>query len=222
MKVVCWDMDGVLIDSLGLDLKVINPMLREKYGEVEEINREFIRERFALAIPEFCRDILKEIDRYTPEDLEWMVKEYELLRRQATYDLCPGVTALLEGIKAEGFPQWVISNNKEADIDVILKRVGIREYFDNVWGYDSNPAISKKPAPDIYLGAFKAAMAQYEGIQEFFVFEDSQMGIESAVGARSLWNGVPVRVFGVGTGGDSMEMLNEADEVFETLKNFNF
>ncbi|MDP2624917.1 MAG: HAD family phosphatase [Candidatus Peregrinibacteria bacterium] len=229
MQIIFWDMDGVLIDSLGLDLQVINPMLEQKYGKGTEVSRDFIRSKFALAIPEFIRDILLEVDRFNRDDWEWMVQEYEVLRRTAKFKLCPGARDRLEEAKALGFPQWVVSNNREADIDVILKEAGLREFFDRVWGYDSHPQVVKKPAPDIYLGAFESAYLEYAEASKFWVFEDSGMGIESAVSAREIWNDSPVNerdvsveVMGVATGGDRPEDLMKASRVLDSLESFKF
>ena len=47
MDTIFWDMDGVLIDSLKLDLCVVNPMLEARFGEGVCVSREFILDRFA-------------------------------------------------------------------------------------------------------------------------------------------------------------------------------
>lgn len=220
--VVFWDMDGVLIDSLGLDLNVVNPLLAARYGEGVGVSRSFIQSKFALAIPEFIRDILLEVGHYSQEAWAFFVTEYERVRREATYDLCPGARALLESAQGLGFPQWVVSNNKEADIELILKPTGIRSFFERLWGYDSHPQCAKKPAPDIYLQAFEAAWRQHPDAERFYVFEDSGLGVASAVEARRRWTQVPVMVCGVATGGDSASELQSADRVLDTLESFNF
>ena len=145
METIFWDMDGVLIDSLELDLCVVNPMLEARFGLGVGVNREFIRDCFALAIPEFIRAILQEVKCYDPLICDAMVTEYEALRRSACYELCPGVRDRLEEARDLGFSQWVVSNNLEADIDRILMQVGIRDYFDGVCGYDSDGMVAKKP-----------------------------------------------------------------------------
>lgn len=222
MQIIFWDMDGVLIDSLGLDLQVINPMLEATYGPGYKVSREFIRSKFALAIPEFIRDILLEVGRFDRSDWKAMVQEYERLRVMATYALCPGAKDCLEQAKQFGFPQWVVSNNREADIEAILNQVGIRDYFSGVWGYDSHPQIAKKPAPDIYWGAFEKAQLDFPEALKYWVFEDSGVGVASAVAARASWKEVPVEVVGVATGGDYKADLSAADRVLDSLERFNF
>src|SRR3989338_3826126 len=184
MDTIFWDMDGVLIDSLGLDLCVVNPMLEARFGKGVCVSREFIRNRFALSIPEFIRAILEEVECFEPQICEAMVGEFEALRRSATYALCPGIQARLDEARFLGFSQWVVSNNTEADIDLILRQVGIRDYFDGVYGVDSGVILVKKPSPDIYLNAFeKAGQAD-----RYWVFEDSALGIRSAKAARACWD----------------------------------
>lgn len=221
MKIFFWDMDGVLIDSLGLDLQVVNPWLREKYGPGKEVSREFIRQQFAYAIPEFCRNILMEVGEFNAKDWETFVADYEQLRRLAKFELCPGVKALLSKAQSLGVQQWVVSNNKEKDIAEILEKVGIRDCFERIFGYDSCPTIVKKPAPDIYLNAFEAVYAQCPQASEFVVFEDSIPGVESATQAKQLWKKVPVRVVAVATGGDDIKDLQKADQVVPTLESFS-
>lgn len=221
MKIFFWDMDGVLIDSLGLDLQVVNPWLREKYGPEKEVSREFIRQQFAYAIPEFCRNILMEVGEFNVKDWETFVADYEILRRSAKFELCPGVKELLNKAQALGVNQWVVSNNKEEDIVAILEKVGIRDFFERIFGYDSCPAMAKKPAPDIYLNAFEAAVSQYPQAKEFVVFEDSVPGVEAALLAQRLWKNGLVRVVAVATGGEDIKDLQKADQVVSTLENFS-
>lgn len=213
-----WDMDGVLIDSLGLDLKVVNPLLAQRYGADVQVSREFIQSKFALAIPEFIRDILLEVGRFSQDDWADLVGEYERLRRTTTFDLCPGVLEVLEMIRAQGGAQWVVSNNREEDIESILSSTAIRPYFDRLWGYDSHPQCAKKPAPDIYLQAFEAAFLKHSSATRFYVVEDSGLGVTAALEARRLWNLLPVVVYGVATGGDPAAELQRADQVLPTLE----
>lgn len=222
MNILFWDMDGVLIDSLGLDFEVINPMLAEKYGPEVCVSRKFLWSVFALAIPEFIRAVLMEVNRFSAQDFGEMARNYEKLRFCAEFALCPGVLSSLKKARALGFPQWVVSNNKVADVKRILERVGIVPYVDCIWGYDANDVVAKKPAPDIYLGAFKSALLQYPDAKMFYVFEDSKLGVASALAARSLWASVPVRVIGVLTGGDSRSDLRLADQILPTLESFTF
>jgi beta-phosphoglucomutase-like phosphatase (HAD superfamily) len=220
-KIIFWDMDGVLIDSLGLDFQVVNPILEKKYGPGHEVSREFIRSKFALAIPEFIRDILLEVGQFNQPDWAWMVEEYERLRVEASYDLCPGAIECLQEAQRRGYWQWVVSNNKESDIDTILQATGIRDFFTQLWGYDAHPQIAKKPAPDIYLGAFDTVMVDYPD-SEYVVVEDSAMGVQSAVSARAERPDLNVRVVGVTTGGDVANDLQQADEILTSLEQLKF
>lgn len=215
-----WDMDGVLLDSLGLDLQVVNPMLEERYGTGHTVSREFIRRKFALAIPEFIRDILMEVNRFTEEEWQVMVAWYEQVRREATFPLCPDAARCLEEVKASGCPQWVVSNTKERDLEAILSQTGIRPYFERLWGYDSHPNSARKPAPDIYLSAFEAAYQLHPTAERFVVCEDSVLGITSALEARRLWTFTTVEVNAVATGTDDAQDLQKADRVLATLKDF--
>ena len=61
-KAILWDMDGVLIDSLGHAVPLCNQLLKKYFGEEVSIPREFVRSVFAYHIPEFWKKILKEVE----------------------------------------------------------------------------------------------------------------------------------------------------------------
>ncbi|MBT7483369.1 HAD family phosphatase [Candidatus Peregrinibacteria bacterium] len=224
MKVYFWDMDGGLIDSLQLDLDVVNPWLKKRFGCKAQVSKEFIASKFALAIPEFCKAILKKVGEYDDQVCTEMVKEYDQLREETVFTLCPGVRGCLEGIQAKGDAQWVVSNNMEKSIIAILEKVGLKEFFDRFLGYDSAAKIVKKPAPDIYLNAFNKAIENYPKAEKFLVFEDSEIGLQAALKAQKIFKKVPVQVIAVATGGDLFGRLKAggADLVLPNLKFFNF
>jgi len=226
-------MDGVLIDSLGLDLKVINPILEKEFGVKNGVSKDFLKSIFACAVPEFCKMILEKIEKYSEENLNKFIVQFEEFRRNAKFDLLPNVAESLEKFKSQDAVQYVVSNNKEEDIKRILKNCGILKYFEDVIGYDTFGKIAKKPAPDIYIFVIEKVLEKFKKIKQFYVFEDSCVGIRSAVGAKmeahcppSLKlrrvNNVPVRVIGVATGADSFENLEKAgaDIVIFSLKDF--
>src|SRR3989339_699535 len=99
MKTILWDMDGVLIDSLGLDLKVINPILEKEFGVKNGVSKDFLKSIFACAVPEFCKMILEKIEKYSEENLNKFIVQFEEFRRNAKFDLLPNVAESLEKFK---------------------------------------------------------------------------------------------------------------------------
>jgi beta-phosphoglucomutase-like phosphatase (HAD superfamily) len=231
-SVILWDMDGVLIDSLGLDLKVINPILEKEFGVKNGISKDFLKSIFAYAVPDFCKMILEKVSQYSEENLNKFIVQFEEFRRNAKFDLLPNVAESLEKFKSQDAVQYVVSNNKEEDIKRILKNCGIYKYFKGIIGYDSFGKIAKKPAPDIYIHACRNVALQrlYKNIKlkmkdwEILIIEDSCVGVRAGVEARKELRiknkELRIKVVGVATGADSFENLEKegADEVLENLK----
>jgi HAD superfamily hydrolase (TIGR01509 family) len=190
-------MDGVLIDSLSLDLVVVNEMLRERFQK--EVSKEFIRSVFAYSIPEFWERILREagIDS-SPAQLEELKRTYQKLLEETPFPLMPGVKELLQFLKGKK-PIGVASNNRDSSIDQILSNCGIRDCFDIVTGNDD--IVSRKPAPDIYLLAAKRLGFPAD---QCLAIEDSDLGVRSAKAAGCF-------TVGVATGGLTQEDLKEHD-----------
>jgi HAD superfamily hydrolase (TIGR01509 family) len=123
------------------------------------------------------RDFFSEFD-LSAEDVERHgANKEELYREMIGPDLdakiVPGIGAFLR--RHQEVPIGLATNAEPANVEFILERAGIREYFRAlVNGHDVK---RPKPFPDIYLRAaelLKAAPAQC------VVFEDSLTGVEAA------------------------------------------
>src|SRR3989338_7571993 len=62
-KAILWDMDGVLVDSLSLDLWVVNELLEKCAGKRVTLSRNFIRSIFAFEIPKFWELIFQRVKK---------------------------------------------------------------------------------------------------------------------------------------------------------------
>ena len=108
LKAVCCDMDGVLIDSLGLDLKVVNVLLRE-IG-LSPIAVAFIKANFALSVTDFWTAILVEIGcKPSNPFLPQVVDSYNAVRRKEKIELLPLVRTFLEQTKKLGLAPPITS-----------------------------------------------------------------------------------------------------------------
>ncbi len=221
--VFLWDMDGVLIDSLALDLKVLNPLLKKEFQIEKELSKEYIKSMFAYAVPEFCKMILEKVGKFSEENLRFFITEFERLRKEASFDLCPNVLEILKNNKNKNAVQYVVSNNKEEDIEMILKNCGILNFFEGIVGYDSVKNLKKKPEPDIYLFAINKVVNRYPNVKEFVIVEDTVVGVKAGLAAREELRTesreLRISVYGVATGGDSFEDLERAaaDEVCHVI-----
>jgi len=175
--VVIFDMDGVLIDSQPLhyeiDMTVLNacgvqatidmvtpytgvsnpdrwPQYKEKLGLSESVERLIELQEM------FMRVIFKESELTSIE----------------------GIPELLMILKYMGIPRGVASSSSHELIQMVMERVGIKDYFDII--ISGEDVKNGKPAPDIYL---KAAKAFDVPPQSCIAIEDSPAGILSAKNA---------------------------------------
>jgi len=200
---ILWDMDGVLLDTLGLDLTLCNNLLKQYVGADVSIPRDYIRSIFAYDPYRFWQLILDKVKyehKLKDEDLRFndILYDYNEARLNAIFEVNPGIVNILEDCKKHQLKMAVVSNNPTEDVRKILSASGILSYFDLVIGNDRK--LKKKPAPDTYLHA-----ADQLGIVpgESVVIEDSLVGLEAGSAAGCF-------TIGIATGGDSFQSLDES------------
>ncbi len=180
IQAVLWDMDGVLLDTLGLDVVVCNQLVKKYFGDRVDLSREYIRSIFAYHPPEFWRiilDFVKERFRVgeAPFYLDEMLLQYLEVRNNAVFEANPGIVEILKSAKEKGVKCAVVSNNLTEDIVQIVEQAGLSGYFDLIVGNDLGK-LAKKPAPDTYLYAAKTLNVSPE---KCAVVEDSLLGAEA-------------------------------------------
>ncbi len=201
-------MDGVLIDSLGLDLEICEDLFSRHLGQKITLSKDFIRSIFALDPTSFIAALLDEIAKtygivQTPFRSAAILDDYLEARRTASFKLLPGVQQALTQATQQGLKQVVVSNNPTKDLNLILEKAGISAAFSHILGNDMNvdgKILKKKPAPDYYLhGCALSGVAPAHGV----VFEDSTLGIQAGVSAGC-------HVIGLLTGAASVEAMKKS------------
>lgn len=213
-QALLWDMDGVLIDSLGLDLRICNQLLQEQIRSDIQLPRGYIQSIFAYDVPTFWRMILEKVGQDYAilgalDHYPTLLAAYEKKRQAEPFPINTGVIEILQAVKAKGLKQAVVSNNPQSAIVEILSNVGMaKTYFDAIVGNDQ-PGLKKKPAPDTYLAAAKLL-----GILpvQCAVIEDTPLGIAAGKAAGAY-------VIAVATGGATLEELKKspADQVYQSF-----
>jgi len=165
IKAAIFDMDGTLIDSMGLwekiDVDFLNirgiELPSDLRGNIEHLSiietAQYFKNRFNL--PEEIEDIIKEWDNMAYEEYANNIK------------LKPGAEKFLKHLKNLGIKIALATSNSQLLLETALKNTGIYEYFDIISRTDE--VQRGKSFPDIYL-----LTAQKLGVEpsECIVFED--------------------------------------------------
>lgn len=203
-EAILWDMDGVLLDTLGLDLTLCSQLLNKYIEKNINLSKEFIRSIFAYHPPEFWRLIFKFIESeyqiVTADPIyNEILNEYNTVRNNSVFEVNPGITEILADCKKKNIKCAVVSNNPTEDVRKIIAQSAIADYFDVIVGNDLEN-LKTKPAPDTYIYAAKLLDIRPD---HCVVVEDSLLGAEAGYHAGCF-------TIGVATGSADFEDLEQA------------
>lgn len=180
-----FDMDGVIVDSNPLHreawvefnrrhgVETSDAMLERMYGGR---NDQIVRDFFGDSLPE------DEVAAYGAAK----EKIYrEMLAGRIEETLVPGLRPFLDLYR--GSPMAVATNAEPENVNFVLDRAGLRDYFRVV--VDGHQVSRPKPHPDIYL---RAASLLEIAPSNCIVLEDSHTGVAAARAAG-------MRVIGLAT-----------------------
>lgn len=199
---VIFDLDGVLVDT-GWAHKQSWYDLAEKEGF--SMTDEFFYSTFGMQnymiIPMLLgrEAALDEVNRLS----NWKEQRY---RQIIAEKLAPaeGAKSLLDDLKSGNFLLAVGSSAPRTNLDLVLERTGLQDYFD---AYVSGEEVTNgKPAPDTFL---KAAQKLTLGADQCVVVEDAVQGVEAGKAA-----GMPVVAV---TTTRSRADLHRADIIVDSL-----
>lgn len=174
IKAVIFDMDGVLVDSEpvyqeatinvldSLNIKATQDDLLKLAGGSSLHFNKFIQDVSKGSIS--CEDFNKVCDQYY---LDNPVK-YEKI-------MFPHVRETLDYLKDKGYILALASSSKDYEIDNVLKRCDLKDYFKLI--ISGEVFKESKPNPEIYLTCIKRLNLE---AKECVAIEDSEYGIEAA------------------------------------------
>jgi HAD superfamily hydrolase (TIGR01509 family) len=174
IKAVIFDLDGTLIDSMGV---------------WSAVDVEFLGKR-GIAVPDdLFKDMplgnsFEEIARYfkgkfgLPDSVQSIIEEWtEMVEWHYEHDILvkPGVPELLGRLHTAGIRLGIGSSSRHVLIDKVLTANGVRQYFDAV--VVGGAPLRGKPFPDVFLKG-----AELLGVkpEECVVIEDVLAGVQAA------------------------------------------
>jgi len=189
IKAVIFDMDGLLIDS--------EPLWWAAEIEIAktvglELTKTSVLETTGLRVDKiiehwFHKKPWTKPSRKEVEDA--LVRNLISLVEKAGAEM-PGARKILEFVKAKGVKIALASSSLMTIIDAATKKLGIREYFDEI--YSAEFEEHGKPHPGVYLTAAKMLDVAPEYC---LAFEDSFNGLLAAKSARMKCVAVPEETF---------------------------
>jgi len=204
---VIFDMDGVLVDSHRMIWESFNKILG-RYGI--NLSEEDIKKYKGKSLKD---DIVDWNQRYGLKlDLGSFTDEAWDLEVQFLKTMKPdkGLITLLDDLKSNGVHLAVGTSSQRFRADIILKYMGLTEYFPII--ISSDDVTLHKPNPDIFLEAARRLKADPTNC---VVIEDAQNGICAAKSGG-------MKVVGYFNGHNDIEDLKESDLVIRNFSDLSY
>ncbi len=209
LKAFIFDMDGVIIDSEPLHF-LSDKMVMKDFGI--DISHEELNEFVGMTNPVMWAVLIKRYNLATSVD-EILITQHNFkkeLLEAGEYCAINGIPELLKELRAREFKVGLASSSSRQFIELVLKKLGIFQYFDVV--ISGEEVLNSKPAPDIFL---EAAAALEVNPLECIVLEDSGHGVTAAKAA-----GMKCIAFRNPNSGN--QKLDAADCIVCTLEKLDF
>ena len=189
-KFILFDMDGTLIDSVGMWNEVDRLFIKALGGnadgtDVQAIRDAKLREYKASNDPyqEYCAFIGKKYgSSLSPEELVKLRYSISLEFTAKAIDYKPLADKFLHVLKSRGYTLAIVSTTKRSNMEAyrtknanIISKAPIDKIFSAV--YTREDAKEIKPSPEIYNRVLSELGATEE---ECLIFEDSIVGVEAA------------------------------------------
>ena len=134
LKVIAFDFDGTLADSVDFCLAVFNKVFSEFMGE-NAPDEEAVYQNFGMNEPGVIRF-------FTGSDNHEAEERFFHLHRELHAEYCPtpfvGVVGLLEFLKSKGVKLGIVTGRSETTCNISLEFLKMTQYFDFFYYGDTN------------------------------------------------------------------------------------
>ena len=178
IKLIIFDLDGVLVDSKEHHFNALNNALLEVDSKYSISKKDHLTIYDGLPTKKKLELLTKHkglsTDKY---DFVWKRKQeltFDIIKTDIAEDT--KLIELFKKLKSDGIRIWICSNSIRDTIKLILLKKGLIEYVDS---YISNEDVnSSKPHPEMY---WKAMMSEKVLPSETIIVEDSYVGRTAAI-----------------------------------------
>tara|TARA_B100000508_G_scaffold53235_1_gene41237 strand:- start:15729 stop:16418 length:690 start_codon:yes stop_codon:yes gene_type:complete len=152
-KIILWDWDGTLVNSLPYKYEEIWSHVFEGNEEAQNIVRDFIKtpegkrcNRYGLIA--YTLQKTGELSESVEPSEDPIVEKYAALYKEGaanaipTFGLLPGAQEVLEKLSGEGHHMHLVSGGgSDEDLDQLLTNIGVRKFFNGVFGFGISKAV---------------------------------------------------------------------------------
>lgn len=172
-KAVIFDMDGLMIDSEQLGLRIY---LRE----AQDMGLTMTEEIYRKLLGTDTENVRRILCGYFPaEKVAQLVPRVEEAKKQhyltGEIPVKKGVYALFDYLEEKGIKRIIATSSPRARTAIVLEKIGLKHRLDG--GAYGDEVQHAKPNPEIFLNALKTAGTAPE---ETIILEDSYNGIRAA------------------------------------------
>ena len=177
IKMVIFDLDGVLVDARDVHYEAFNEALGQ-IGEEFVISKEDHLSKYDGLPTRRKLDLLERERNFPPErrDEVWTLKQKAtigIIKNSFTPD--ERIVEILKRLKEEGYTVCVASNSIRESVRMMLLRKGFMEYVDFL--YSNQDVVNPKPNTEMYLRCMITGQVNPD---ECVIVEDSPVGRKAA------------------------------------------
>ena len=201
LKVILFDLDGTLLNTLDDITMVMNDLLKKFDCPIHQCDE--YRWLVGRGLHNLVYDALPETRKHIADAVYSEAHSIFALRGVGTATLYPEVLETLDALKHAGVLMAVVSNKPHEAVEAIIDELGIRAYFFGVYGGKRHGPL--KPHPESVMPAITAVqtLLPHCKLSEIALLGDSNVDIETACNAHI----VPL---GAGWGFRGVQELTEA------------
>lgn len=173
MKVILFDLDGVLVEAKKIHFEALNQALGEKYSiSLEDHHSKYDGLKTKQKLDLLTREKDLPVELHT---IIWEKKQELTLK--ALENLTPNNTLIemMQELKNQGYRLGVCSNSIRRTVFTVLSKLDLISFFDVILGNED--VINSKPHPEIYWRAMSDMKVMPK---ETIVVEDSPHGLIAA------------------------------------------